>query len=219
MAGPRIYNGFAGTVGYTVTAITGRVLHMDAQTSLNVSTTTSTGGGTGYVSPLSGHISLPSVSTTTSANSVTTRTVFLMRDDGQEDSLSIRSVHFEARPDNIVTFFTIQKQGDKYVYYFRIVNHSTGKVFDREQDLMTEVFDAIGWAIIGALVYLVVGIIYLMNEYAWPFLGALCLNGFLSFFVFFILGIPCDSVMKERMRIFKSSPAWRDAENAAGQRA
>ena len=219
MAGPRIYNGFAGTVGYTVTAITGRVLHMDAQTSLNVSTTTSTGGGTGYVSPLSGHISLPSVSTTTSANSVTTRTVFLMRDDGQEDSLSIRSVHFEARPDNIVTFFTIQKQGDKYVYYFRIVNHSTGKVFDREQDLMTEVFDAIGWAIIGALVYLVVGIIYLMNEYAFPFLGALCLNGFLSFFVFFILGIPCDSVMKERMRIFKSSPAWRDAENAAGQRA
>ncbi|MBK6896806.1 MAG: hypothetical protein IPH06_09465 [Alphaproteobacteria bacterium] len=219
MAGPRIYNGFAGTVGYTVTAITGRVLHMDAQTSLNVSTTTSTGGGTGYVSPLSGHISLPSVSTTTSANSVTTRTVFLMRDDGQEDSLSLRSVHFEARPDNIVTFFTIQKQGDKYVYYFRIVNHSTGKVFDREQDLMTEVFDAIGWAIIGALVYLVVGIIYLMNEYAWPFLGALCLNGFLSFFVFFILGIPCDSVMKERMRIFKSSPAWRDAENAAGQRA
>ncbi len=219
MAGPRIYNGFAGTVGYTVTAITGRVLHMDAQTSLNVSTTTSTGGGTGYVSPLSGHISLPSVSTTTSANSVTTRTVFLQRDDGQEDSLSIRSVHFEARPDNIVTFFTIQKQGDKYVYYFRIVNHSTGKVFDREQDLMTEVFDAIGWAIIGALVYLVVGIIYLMNEYAWPFLGALCLNGFLSFFVFFILGIPCDSVMKERMRIFKSSPAWRDAENAAGQRA
>jgi hypothetical protein len=219
MAGPRIYNGFAGTVGYTVTAITGRVLHMDAQTSLNVSTTTSTGGGTGYVSPLSGHISLPSVSTTTSANSVTTRTVFLQRDDGQEDSLSIRSVHFEARPDNIVTFFTIQKQGDKYVYYFRIVNHSTGKVFDREQDLMTEVFDAIGWAIIGALVYLVVGIIYLMNEYAFPFLGALCLNGFLSFFVFFILGIPCDSVMKERMRIFKSSPAWRDAENAAGQRA
>ena len=219
MTGPRIYNGFAGTVGYTVTAITGRVLHMDAQTSLNVSTTTSTGGGTGYVSPLSGHISLPSVSTTTSANSVTTRTVFLQRDDGQEDSLSIRSVHFEARPDNIVTFFTIQKQGDKYVYYFRIVNHSTGKVFDREQDLMTEVFDAIGWAIIGALVYLVVGIIYLMNEYAWPFLGALCLNGFLSFFVFFILGIPCDSVMKERMRIFKSSPAWRDAENAAGQRA
>lgn len=219
MTGPRIYNGFAGTVGYTVTAITGRVLHMDAQTSLNVSTTTSTGGGTGYVSPLSGHISLPSVSTTTSANSVTTRTVFLQRDDGQEDSLSIRSVHFEARPDNVVTFFTIQKHGDKYIYYFRIVNHSTGKVFDREQDLMTEVFDAIGWAIIGALVYLVVGIIYLMNEYAFPFLGALCLNGFLSFFVFFILGIPCDSVMKERMRIFKSSPAWRDAENAAGQRA
>ncbi len=218
MTGPRIYNGFAGTVGYTVTAITGRVLHMDAQTSLNVSTTTSTGGGTGYIWQ-SGHISLPNVSTTTSANSVTTRTVFLMRDDGQEDSLSLRSVHFEARPDNVVTFFTIQKDGDKYIYYFRIVNHTTGKIFDDERCLTTEIFDAIGWSIIGALVYLVVGIIYLMNEYAFPFFGALFLNGFLSFFVWYILCFPCDSVMKERMRIFKSSPAWRDAENAAGQRA
>ncbi len=217
MAGLRVYNGFAGTVGYTVTALTGRILHMDAQTSTHMSVTTST-GGTGYVSPLSGQINMPKVSTTASAHSVTTRTIFLMRDDGQEDSLSIRSVFFEARPDHVVTFFTLQKNGDNQLFYFRIVNHSTGKVFGDERGI-TEVFDPIGWAILGALAYLVLGIIYLMNVYAWPFLGALVVNGFLSIFVWLMLCYPCDSVMKERVRIFKSSPAWRDAEDSAARRA
>lgn len=218
MTGLRVYNGFAGTVGYTVTALTGRILHMDAQTSTHMSVTTST-GGTGYVSPLSGQINMPKVSTTASAHSVTTRTIFLMRDDGQEDSLSIRSVFFEARPDHVVTFFTIQKNGDNQLFYFRIVNHSTGKVFDDERCLSEEIFDAITAALLGTLAYFVLGIIYLMNVYAWPFLGALVVNGFLSIFVYIALCYPCDSVMKERLRIFKSSPAWRDAEDSAAQRA
>lgn len=218
MTGPRVYKGFAGTVGYTVTAITGRILHTDSHTSMHMSTTTTT-GGTGYVSPLSGQITMPNVTTTASAHSVTTRTVFLLRDDGQEDSLSIRSVHFEARPDHVVTFYTIQKDGDNQLFYLRIVNHSTGKVFDPVHDPLLEIFDTIGWAIIGALAYLVLGTIYLMNVYAWLFLGALVVNGFLSIFVYLILCYPCNAVMDERIRIFKSSPAWRDAEAAAGRRA
>ncbi|MBO0399812.1 hypothetical protein ACK36F_07690 [Aeromonas veronii] len=103
--------------------VTGEVLGSNKYSETHVSVSSSGGGG--YVGPNGGHVSAPSVHSTSST--ITNHEFWIKTEDGLEKDIKLRGVDVPLRPGQKITLISAKRKGADNGWYSILVNHSAGK--------------------------------------------------------------------------------------------
>ncbi|EPO3011086.1 hypothetical protein [Vibrio cholerae] len=103
--------------------VTGEVLGSNKYSETHVSVSSSGGGG--YVGPNGGHVSAPTVHS--SSSSITNHEFWIKTEDGLEKDIKLRGVDIPLRPGQKITLISAGRKGSGNGWYSILVNHSAGK--------------------------------------------------------------------------------------------
>ena len=103
--------------------VTGEVLGTDKYSETHVSVSSSGGGG--YVGAYGGHVSAPTVHSTSST--VTNHEFWIKTEDGLEKDIKLRGVDIPLRPGQKITLISAGRKGAGNGWHSILVNHSAGK--------------------------------------------------------------------------------------------